>query len=549
MKVFQKLFWGGQILFIALLSGCGRSTADNQGLNYTQLDVNFEATVQCEALTAEDEVAVFATCTRGSDIDVKMSQNFPAQFIPVSAGNTVNLIKKTAEDNILSYAGDHNFKFSAFLPFSAYDGDLTSLNASVPSVVDYSNKTRALQVAHATKTSVVAPTAFDFKCFAANMVMNIPGTILGDDKLPVLKSLEINAYDPDAFDGMLAFDATYDLTTGSLTVVEGSAKRTMTIDFGTEGLALKTGYTPVSFDVAPFTMPSGGLIVTITDIDGNKVDSEVFINNGGTEYKAGQTIEVNLTRSGEDGIVPCTSPVEWPIGYENCQPRALSSNYVDLWPTNMVNTNSAAASHVWKNLDQPQATAKWIIGQNPYPTKVGYEFGQFPQYNYACPCVKGIWTGDGMEFSIPVKKIPAGTEVTITLPSCGRGAPVFWNIQYLDGTEWKYLKRTLKKSPDGQFECMCSWVIPHGNVEKAWKGHIMTETMTLKNPIRSGYIKIRFVCASGAYISALVSTEGNNTCYQVTTCVYDGNHLITFVNIDDICKAVSISWKKPQKND
>ena len=543
MKTFPRLFcWGGQLLIALLLSGCAGSTADNKDLDYDQLDVNFEAVVQGESLTTDDVVAVFATCTRGEETDLKMSQNSPAQFMPVSAGQTVNLVKKTDDDNILSYVGDHNFKFSAFLPFSAYDGDVTKLKADIPAVVTYGNMPKALQVAKAAKTSVVAPVELAFSSMSCHMVMNIPGNILGGETLPVLSSLEIKAYDESVFDGHLAFNATYDLTADNLNVVSSSLSKTLKVDFGTSGLPLKVGYNAVAFNVAPFTVPVDGFLVEVKDVDGNTVVSEVLMNDAGTEYKAGETIEINLTRPGEDGIIPCESPVEWPLGYENGEPRALKANYADLWPTNAVN-KGAADSHVWKNLDQPQATATWIVSSdNPTPKNIGFEFGQFPNYNYASPCVKGIWTGDGLEFSVPVKNIPAGTKVTLTLPAFGRGAPVFWNVEYLDGTQWK-CNKTLQKSSDGQFEMECTWSIPHGNVEKTWKGHIMTHTMTLENQIRSGYIRVRFVCASGEYTTAPVSATGNNTCYKITKCEYVDTRLMAFVNIDDICKAVSISWE------
>ena len=536
------------MLLVALFSGCVRSTADNKGLDYDQLDVNFKAVVQSTPLAEDDEIAVFATCTRGESVDLKMSQAEPARFIPVSSGMTVNLIKKSDEDNILSYAGDHNFKFEAFFPVSAYSGDITSLNADIPAVVEYGSTARALQVAKTAKTSVIAPVELSFVGVSSHMVMNVPGNILSDETLPVLKSIEIRPYDEAEFSGMLAFNATYNLATDKLSIVEGSAKKSIKVNFGTEGLALKTGYTAISFDVAPFTVPLGGFLVTVTDVDGNSVDSEVLVNDGGTTYKAGSTIELNLTKPGEDGIVACTSPVEWPVGYENGAPRALKANYTDMWPTNGVNKGLAADSHVWKNIAQPQATATWIVSSdNPTPKNIGYEFNQFSQYNYASPCVKGIWTGDGLEFSIPVKNIPAGTKVTLTLPAFGRGAPIFWNVEYMDGTQWK-CNKTLQNSPDNKFEMECTWVIPHGNVEKAWKGHIMTHTMTLENQIRSGYIRIRFVCASGNYTTAAVSSAGNNSCYEGAKCEYADTRMFAFVNIDDVCKAVSISWEKPQGN-
>lgn len=554
MKKFLKLF-SGPILMMLLLSGCTRSDADNKGLEYESLDVNFKAIVQGDSLAVDYEVAVIATCTRGESIDLPMSQNNPAHFVPVSSGMTVNLVKKTDEDNILSYAGDHNFKFSAFLPASAYDGDLTTLVADVPAVVEYGVTGKSLQVAKAAKTSVVAPVELAFESVASQMVINIPGNILGNDHLPVLKSIEIKPYDEaEFFGGMLAFNATYDLLADQLNIAEGSAKKSVTVNFGENGFALKTGYSSVCFAVAPFTVPFGGFLVTVTDVDGNKVESEVLVNDGGASYKAGETVEFNLTRPGEDGIIPCNSPVEWPIGYdENDNPRALKADYVDMWPTNGVATGTAKDSHIWKNVAQPQATATWIVSSdNPNPKNIGFEFNNIldnggVRANYASPCVKGIWTGDGFEFVVPVKNIAAGTNVTLSLPAFGRGAPVFWNVEYLDGVQWK-CNKTLQKSPDGQFEMECTWSIPHGNVNKLWGGHVMTHTMRLENAIRSGYIKIRFVCAAGQYTTAAVSVEGDNKCHEIKACPYSGSNLFAFVNMDDVLKSVSISWELPQSN-
>ena len=76
----------------------------------------------------------------------------------------------------------------------------------------------------------------------------------------------------------------------------------------------------------------------------------------------------------------------------------------------------------------------------------------------------------------------------------------------------------------------------------------MTHTMRLENAIRSGYIKIRFVCAAGQYTTAAVSGVGDNKCYEIKACPYSGSNLFAFVNMDDVLKSVSISWEKPQSN-
>ena len=112
------------------------------------------------------------------------------------------------------------------------------------------------------------------------------------------------------------------------------------MDFGTNGYELSAGYTPVTVLIAPFTVPEGGLSVEFTDVDGAKNTVPLLASQAGTSYSAGETIAQTLSSS-SDGIIPCTSPVEWPIGYRDGV-GVFNTTTQPLWQTDHLWTASPA---------------------------------------------------------------------------------------------------------------------------------------------------------------------------------------------------------------
>ncbi|MFR5936372.1 MAG: fimbrillin family protein [Alistipes shahii] len=412
------------VLAVAALAlvACGEAEENNHGLKYDFLDVNFSATKAGSEWSEDDVVGVRATCTRNGTENVLMSANDPACFTPVAASQQAYLVKKSDGDNILALSGDHNYRFYAYTPYDASIKDFSKLPASIPDEVEFEEPLQSLYVADASVAGVVAPVAMDFQTPSCLLTLEIPDDIVAMSNT-VLKKMVVKASGDHPLTSDIAYEATYDIYTGKTTVVNGSGAREITMDFGANGYELSAGYTPVTVLIAPFTVPEGGLRVEFTDVDGATNTVPLLANQAGTSYAAGEVISQTLSSS-SDGIIPCTSPVEWPIGYRDGV-GVFNTTTQPLWMTD----------HIW-TASQPQATMTYEVSEdNPAPVKI--EVNNFVQYNYSSGCVKGSWTGDYFEFDVPVRNFKAGTEVTLTLPTYGRGAPLFWDVYYLDGEEWK----------------------------------------------------------------------------------------------------------------
>jgi hypothetical protein len=254
-----------------------------------------------------------------------------------------------------------------------------------------------------------------------------------------------------------------------------------------------------------------------------------------------------------DGVIPCTSPVEWYIGGGGNHgwqdyPHITTSkklgvfNYdtQPMWRPTSGNKGTYSDPHIW-TANQPQATIQYIYSENhPSPSKIITESNNFPEYKYSSPCVKGLWTDDYFEFKIPVKNFPANKTIKVTIPTYGRGNPLFWDIDYLDGEEWKTLRKKSHTSPDGLFTKESSVMIIHGNTTKKWDGCPIIVELPLTQEIKSGYIQFRLKVAYGQYITTNSATVGE--CKELDAPLFDGTCLFAFINISEVYTSIKVEW-------
>ena len=189
--------------------------------------------------------------------------------------------------------------------------------------------------------------------------------------------------------------------------------------------------------------------------------------------------------AGSDGIIPVTFPVVFPLGYENNLP-VFSAATQPQWLTD----------GLWICPSQTQAHAKWIKASDPsdqYKQKLEYVAS-----NIGSPGIKGIWTGDCFEFTLPVKRFAAGTSVTLTFPMYTRQGPVFWDIEYLDGETWKCNRENVT-CYDPAYSMECTYSLVRG-------GKVIEHTMTFENKVKSGELKFRIKCADGRVQAAAAQT-------------------------------------------
>jgi hypothetical protein len=519
------------VLFGLIASACNHTSENNHGLDYESLDIAFSAKCGGSGWSTDDVVGVYATCTRNENENTSMGEKGMSCFKPLQSGESANLVSVGVNDKLISYANDHNFRFYAFMPYDdASSADLTQLSANIPANVTFGEKVEGLYVATNTVTSVVAPVALTFKSTSCYVTLQVPADIISDEGT-TLRKMTITSSTQN-----IAYDATYNLYTGKSNIVSGTNSKQITVDFGESGYLLPTGYTAVNLLMAPFTVEEGGFDVEFTDVNGDTNTVPLLAKEAGTKYTAGSVIEATMTPS-SDGIVPCSSPVEWPIGYVDGV-GVFTNTTQPLWhPTKTY--PGADVEHIWTS-SQSQATITFVTSdENPgTPT---FETGNFSQYNYSSPCVKGIWTGDYFLFDVPVRKFKAGTEVTLTLPTYGRGNPLFWDVEYLDGEEWKCNRET-HTSPDGKYVRESTLMIEHGNRDGSFEGIRYTTKMVFENAIASGHLYIRFKVATGQFITVDSSTY-STTCKELSAPdSSNGQRLFAFVNKSGVCTSIKIEW-------
>lgn len=514
------------ILLIGLMSlmaiGCLGTEDNNHSMEYDSLEVNFSAVKAGGEWAESDEMGIFSTCTRSGAESTAMSIASPAHFKVVSAGQNSRLQAVADQDKIIGLSSDQNFKFYAFAPYDASITDISSLPANIPATITFGQMLKPLYVANQSVVGILAPIQLEFAATSCMVHVKIPADIVIEGQT-TLKKMVLKAADESKLTDDLAYNANYNLFTGETEITAGTATRTITVNF--DNFKMPPGYTDLYFQIAPFTVPEGGLEMEFTDVD-DKTNTVPFLaKKEGEKYAIGNVIEETLSNS-SDGIVPCASPVLWPIGYVN-DVGVFNDTVQPLW---------LEGDHIWTSA-QPQATMQYVM-EGDHVIKI--ESNNFKQYNYSSGCVKGLWTGDYFDFIVPVKNFKAGSTVTLTMPCYGRGNPLFWDVEYLDGDEWKCDRQSFT-SPDGQFTQNCTFMMEHGNKYGSFEGITYTIQMLHANAIKSGKLHFRVKVAYGDYITNN-SSAYSTACKQIAAPTTDGTCLFAFVNKSGTTKAISVEW-------
>lgn len=223
-----------------------------------------------------------------------------------------------------------------------------------------------------------------------------------------------------------------------------------------------------------------------------------------------------------DGEIPSAEghvsfPVSWPLGSGSCS--AVKMPY---WES----------KGYWACPSQPCAFIQFSWGERPATESAG---GFIPLLGItnsgeiSSPSSKYFWTGDCFEFNLPVENFKAGTTLTMKFPFYGRQQPIFWNISYLDGDEWK-CERSSQTSYDGSVSADCTIALVRG-------GKVIEHDMTFANAVDDGVLKVRLQCADGRYQAATdaaiavreapnVELGGDTVCYFY--CKNSGVNSISF---------------------
>lgn len=461
------------------LTACDNSTDDNRSLDYSELRINLAGTAGEAPLPAGTRIGVFADCSRqGAD------RHILAANAPYTATGRGPMMPDGEGADITTLRADHAWQLLAYYPYDPACTDATAIPASAPAVqaADDSGDAHGLYVAADRVTTVIPTVQMNFANIFASLRLDIASDILDIDGGSVISSVTVEPAEPDAFDGYLAVSGTYDLTAGTFTPDPATASPRITVDLGAGGRQITGSSMPVEISVAPFTVPEGGLSVTVSGPDGASKTSTVMSTGKyvGSRLEAGQLYSVAVSGFEDDGIEPVTFPLTWPIGKRDGK-QAFTAALQPRWKSDGYWTSS-----------QPQAYIQWYKASDPLDdTKQYYEIVNVN--DISSPGVKGVWTGDYFEFVIPVRRFKAGTTLSLSFPLYGRQHPVFYDIEYLDGDEWK-CNRSEQTSYDGQFKRDCTFAAGYHTTT-------VRHAMTFTKAVDSGIIRLRLKIADGSVVA------------------------------------------------
>lgn len=514
------------ISLVMLSVSCEQNTDNNQGYDVQDFEVNFSAA----SVASFPEGALFgiaATCTRGDAEKTSMSENAIACFRAAEADTSVRLVANSEADKVLKKSGDHAFKFVAAYPFPTGATDLTDIPVSVPATQSFADGIISFMPMIATaKTSNVVPTIrLGFKSIFSVIEFSIPSDPVFEDEVSTLKKMTFRKADKSL---PLTISGSVNAVTGEFTPSATPGSAEISVDFGTDGWRVPAEGGKVQMLVAPFTVPDGGMELEFEDMAGATNIMAVFSSDGGTQVRSGDAVAVQVSRI-DDGIVPVTFPVYFPIGYpqDAIDGDLKSTDYGYCHATTQTLWRPASNSDddgiyidnlqphkgVFVSKFQTQATCKWhwVNDVSAYrPEEKTYrpyiEFaggGKNSTTLLAGIGVKGIWTGDYFEFDLPVKKFRAGTNVLFTFAVCCKNAPTFWEVSYLDGETWKSTAVDECLAPDGVTTRKATWAIPYNSAPK------LSTTLSYSTPVASGHLLIRLTCVDGGVISTGFRTIAN----------------------------------------
>lgn len=505
---------------LALCASCENDTDGNKTLDYDTIEVNFSASIVGKQFAGGAEIGVIATCNRGEDENVSMSTSQTARFTARTSGERADIFPLTDDDKVVAKSGDHNYNFYGIYPCPSEPVDLENMSLGVPAVQEYG--TDCLTYLASRQVLTVIPTVeLEMKPIFSVIELYIPND-LREDEVSVLKSLEVTPADAAAFSGHLAPFGVYNAVTGEFNADEATSSDKITISFG-EGLRLTEPFTKVEIVTAPFTVPDGGFSVKFLDADGTMTETAVLSSDKetGTVLAAGKSISAYVS-SVSDGIVPVSFPVVFPLGYpDDDNTKTGYCNAVNGWMAEWVNDPACASAtrltETWNgqhgkvycySQNQAYVTWNWADGIKDTGIKYFIETANTARLYISTFGVKGVWTGDYFEFTVPVRKFEAGSQLQLTMPIYTRIGPVFWEVLYKDGDAWKTTAKENLPAYDGaDVTATATWALPFGGAANTTEVDTdQSVIMKFENAVKSGIINIRVKCVDGAVVCSAENT-------------------------------------------
>lgn len=345
-----------------------------------------------------------------------------------------------------------------------------------------------------------------FKRMVSLAQMNITGIKDGEK----VRRIEITFPNP------VVGQRTINLSTGEVVgVVEAKASNTITLDYTTKDF--NANFTAF-FNLFPTDLNAGDKIkVSLRTMSGDLYEKTITLTSDESlDFYNARISGFTVNMTGCRSVVEF--PVVFPCGWEDTDNDGVVDkgwNTVDRpWLVDWINAPTylkakASATSYGHNgtlysANQPQAHLKWVWDEKIAHTEPKHYIELAQGTGISSLGIKGIWTDDYFEFVLPVKNFAVNTTLKLTMHIYQRFAPVFWEVIFKDGGEWKSTAvdnllggYDINKEP---VTARATWAIPGTKSDNTLE-RTHTVNMTFDNAIDDGEVLIRVKCVDGSCIA------------------------------------------------
>lgn len=451
---------------------------------YAPVEISFYISDPDGLIPDGEETAVIATCTRDGKRGTAMSANGTARYrASVNAGKCT-LKPVSGADRITAKYGDTDIAYTVIYPYS----ESSESGTRVPEKQIYGEP--------------------------------LPSVVTGAASSPTVKSSAVIAVERKPECAVLSCEIPSGLVAKSTVTITEMSLRGVTVSFP-GGLELSENR-KVDIGVEPFTVPEGGIEATFRTSAGDTYVSHALSGrpDGSLKAEYGKTLDIYIPSA--DPFIPCTFPVVFPLG-PNPDARTGYYNYSDDQP-------DWSNQGIWRCFAQKQAWARWVKVSDPSPL-YRQKREMVATGDIGSIGLKGIWTGDYFEFTIPVENVAAGAKVSFKAPFYGRQQPIFWTVEWLDGGIWTNRAENITSWDQSATVKASFATVPYGTV--------IDYGFTLANPIDRGDLKVRIICTDGHWQA---NNDTNTAVYRTLPFTSGGEYFSPFYFYCADSGCYSFSW-------
>lgn len=237
---------------------------------------------------------------------------------PEECGESCNFAADGENNAIMLDAGCASADIVAYYPFNGSCADSGAILMEVPDtqIFDGDNPAKMSMVAKATAADVDSPIALTFRNIFSTVVFGLKGygvTLRSMVIEPVDESALVTpisgsgTLDAAKYDASESYNSTNLFTGDGAPLTLTASTKSITVNFGGEGLTLTNEIAKVPVGMLPFVIPAGGMKLTFTDSEQRVFSKTVWSGKAGTDIASNKMIYQKLDDIDNKHFTPVSS--------------------------------------------------------------------------------------------------------------------------------------------------------------------------------------------------------------------------------------------------